>query len=92
MQTLRGKGKLYNSGDAYSGEITYNIRLKPATGDSGEQWQGEITPGDGIMPVGDYIIEPEDGRRGPCVSEILSYSSFGLVVDSFGVEGTGPLS
>ena len=92
MQILRGKGKIYDTDDACLGEIVYNITVKASTGESGEQWQGEITPGDGIMPVGDYVIELEDGRRGLCVSKILSYSSFGLVVDSFGVEGTGPFS
>ncbi len=88
MQTLRGKGKLYDIRNKFVDEVTYNIALKSPDA----EWRGEITPGNGIMPVGSYIIELGDGRRGPCNVSIKTNSSFGLVVDSFDIEGTGPFS
>jgi hypothetical protein len=90
MQTLRGRGKIYDSHGDYLDEITYEIFLKSRNG-GGAEWQGEITPDNGIMPVGNHIIELEDGRRGPGVTGINTYSSFELVVDSYSVRGTGPL-
>jgi hypothetical protein len=88
MQNLHGKGKLYDTGENLIGEVHYDISLKSP----GAEWWGEIIPGNGIMPVGSYIIELEDGRRGPCNTKIRTNSSFGLVVDSFDIEGAGPLS
>lgn len=88
MQNLRGQGKLYDTGNNLVGEVTYDISLKSP----GAEWHGEITPGNGIMPVGSYIIELADGRRGDCKTTIKTNNSFGLVVDTFAVEGTGPLS
>ena len=91
MKTLRGKGKLYDSRENYIDEITYEIYHKPTNNSVGEEWRGEITPGKGIMPVGNFIIELDDGRKGACTISMNTYSSFGLVVDSFSIEGTGPL-
>jgi len=91
MQTLRGKGKIYDSNETFLDEVDYDIYYKPPAGTSRPEWQGEITPANGIMPTGDHVIELDDGRRGPCVIRIRTNSSFGLVVDSFDAEGTGPL-
>jgi hypothetical protein len=90
MQTLRGRGKIYDSRGDYLDEIIYEIFLESRNG-GGEEWQGEITPDGDIMPVGEYVIELADGRRGPGVTEINSYSSFELVVDSYSIRGIGPL-
>jgi hypothetical protein len=90
MQTLRGRGRIYDSGGDYLDEITYEIFLESRNG-GGEEWRGEITPDGGIMPVGSHIIELEDGRRGPGITGINTYSSFELVTDSYSVRGTGPL-
>ena len=91
MQTLRGKGKLYDSNLKYLDDITYQIYLKSRNG-TGADWVGEITPNRGIIPVGEHIIELEDGRRGPGITGINTFSSFELVVDSFSIRGTGPLA
>jgi hypothetical protein len=91
MQVFRGKGKIYDSSEHFVDEVTYEIHLK-SNDSAGAVWWGEITPQKDIMPVGNYIIELEDGRRGPCVTRMNTYSSFGLVVDSFNLEGTGPLT
>jgi hypothetical protein len=90
MQTLRGRGKLFNSRGEYMDEVTYDIYVKSRNG-TGTEWQGEITPDSGIIPVGNHIIELEDGRRGTGITGINTYSSFELVVDSFSIKGTGPL-
>lgn len=91
MQIFRGKGKIYDSSENYVDEVTYDIHDRSSTDASETEWRGEITPNNGIMPVGNHIIELDDGRRGPCVISIKATSSFGLVVDSYNVEGTGPL-
>ena len=91
MQTLRGKGKIYDSKGNFLSEVVYDIYIINSTPGSGLKWRGEITPDNGIMPTGEHILELDDGRRGCCVISTSTYSSFGLVVDSFGVEGTGPL-
>ena len=91
MQILRGKGKIYDINENYIDEVTYDIYNRSSSGASGAEWRGEITPSNGIMPVGNHIIELDDGRRGPCIISIKTTSSFGLVIDSYNVEGTGPL-
>ena len=90
MEVLRGKGRIYDSNGGYLDEITYELFLNSRNG-SGAEWWGEIIPDKGIMPVGEYIIELDDGRRGTGTAGINTYSSFELVVDSFGIKGTGPL-
>jgi len=92
MQTLRGKGKIYDSSENYVDEVTYDISLNPPTESARGKWWGEITPKQSLMLVGNYIIELDDGRRGPCVIEMKTTSSFGLVVDSFNLKGAGPLT
>ena len=92
MQNLRGKGKIYDSKGNFLSEVVYDIYVKNSMTESEPEWQGEITPDNGIMPMGDHVIELADGRRGTCVISTNTYSSFGLVVDSFGVEGTGLLA
>ena len=87
-QVFRGKGKLYDSSNNYIDKVTYNIYLKSTT----PEWWGEITPDNGVMPAGNYIIELDDGRRGPCIIKIKTTSSFDLVVDSFDIEVTGSLT
>jgi hypothetical protein len=88
MQTLRGKGKIYNSrGDCLS-DVDYEIHLN---GSSAQEWWGEITPREGIMPMGSCMIELENGQRGPCAIRMRTNSSFGLVIDSFDILGSGPL-
>ena len=91
-QVLRGKGKLYDSSNNYIDEVTYDIYHKSTTESAGPEWRGEITPDNGVMPAGNYIIELDDGRRGPCIVKIKTTSSFDLVVDSFDIEGTGSIS
>ena len=91
MQVIRGKGKIYDINENYLDEVNYEIHLK-SNKTAGAEWWGEITPQKDIMPVGNHIIELEDGRRGPCVTQMNTYSSFGLVVDSFKLQGTGPLT
>ena len=91
MQIYRGKGKLYDSNRNFAGNVTYEIFDK-SINESGADWQGEITPHNGIMPVGNYIIELEDGRSGPCIIRVKTTSSFELVVDSYDIEGTGRLT
>jgi len=91
MPNYRGRGKLYDSRGSYIGPVTYDIYQPDSQGRDGAAWWGEITPDSGIMPRGDYIIELADGRRGPGTASLKTYSSFGLVVDSFGLRGTGPL-
>jgi len=90
MEIFRGKGKLYDSGGGYLDDITCEIFLNSRNGTRVEWW-GEITPDKGIMPIGKHIIELEDGRRGTCIANFNTYSSFELVVDSFSIKGTGPL-
>ena len=92
MQNFRGKGKIYDKNMTFLSEVIYDIYFKSPNKESGMEWRGEITPADGIMPMGDHILELKDGRRGPCIIRINTYSSFGLVVDSFDVEGTGWLA
>lgn len=90
MQLLKGRGKIYGPDKTFLGEVDYEINYRLP--DSGMKWLGEITPVNGIMPVGEYILELQDGCRGPCSVCIKTTSSFGLVVDSFNVEGIGPLT
>ncbi len=90
MQILRGKGKLYDSSENFLDDVTYEIHLK-SNQPARPLWWGEIVPHKDIMPVGNYIIELEDGRRGTCIIRMNTYSSFGLVTDSFSVEGTSPI-
>jgi len=92
MQIFRGKGKIYDSSENFVDEATYEIYHKSPNESAGAVWWGEITPVKGIMPVGNYIIELDDGRRGPCITRMKTTSSFGLVVDSYNLEGTGPLT
>lgn len=87
MQIYRGRGKIYTSQGEYLDEVTYDIYLESRNG-TGMEWQGEITPDSGIIPVGNHIIELEDGRRGLGIIGINTYSSFELVVDSFSIKGT----
>ena len=91
MYILRGKGKIYDINNKYIDDVTYDICYNSVNSVDMPEWQGEITPANGTMPLGSYIIELDDGRRGPCTTGIVTYSSFGLVVDTFSVEGTGPL-
>ena len=91
MEILRGRGKIYDSRGVYLDEVTYGISL-PSRNGTGVDWWGEITPDSGIMPIGNHIIELEDGRRGPGITGINTYSSFELVVDSFSIKGTGPMT
>jgi hypothetical protein len=92
MQIFRGKGKIYDSSENYLDEVTYEIRHKSPTEPAGPEWWGEITPDRDIIPIGNYIIELEDGRRGPCITTMKTTSSFGLVFDSYNLEGTGSLT
>ena len=89
MKTFRGRGKIYNSQGEYLDEVTYEIYIKSRNG-TGTEWTGEITPDSGILPVGNHIIELEDGRRGTGITGINTYSSFELVVDSYSIKGTSP--
>ena len=89
MQILRGRGKIYTSQGEYLDKVTYDIYLKSRNG-TGTEWQGEITPDSDIIPLGNHIIELEDGRRGTGITGINTYSSFELVVDSFSIKGTSP--
>ena len=91
MQILRGKGKIYDINENYIDEVTYDIYDRSSSESFIVEWQGEITPGNGIMPVGNHIIELDDGRRGACIISIKATSSFGLVVDRYNVEGISPL-
>ena len=91
MQVFRGKGKIYDSSENFIDEVTYEIHLK-SNESTGAVWWGEIIPQKDIMPVGKYIIELEDGRKGHCITKMRTNSSFGLVVDSYNLEGTGPLT
>jgi hypothetical protein len=92
MQILRGKGKIYDSSNNYLDEVTYEIFHKPAIESKKPEWWGEITPNRDIMPTGNYIIELDDGRKGRCTIKIKTTSSFGLVVDSYNLEGNGALT
>jgi len=92
MQIFRGKGKIYDSRENYLDDVTYEIYQKSSNGTAGAEWRGEITPDKAIMPVGNHIIELDDGRRVPCIIKIKTTSSFGLVVDSYDLEGTGSLT
>jgi hypothetical protein len=87
MQTLRGQGRLYDSRGECLGEMIYEIFQN---GSGGEEWWGEITPREGVMPAGKCVIELENGLRGPGTVRMRTNSSFGLVVDSFDVRGSGP--
>jgi hypothetical protein len=91
MQIFRGKGKIYDSSENYLDEVTYEIFHKSSTDSAEPEWYGEITTSKAIMPVGRYIIELDDGRKGPCIIRLKTTSSFGLVIDSFDLEGAGPL-
>ena len=91
MEVFRGKGKIYDSSENLIDEVTYEIHIK-SNKPAGAEWWGEITPQKDIMPVGNYILEMEDGRRGSCVTQMNTYSSFGLVVDSFNLQGIGPFT
>ena len=91
METIRGRGKIFTSQGKYLDEITYEIHLKSGNG-TGADWWGEIIPDSGIMPVGNHVIEIEDGRRGAGTAGVNTYSSFELVVDSFSIKGTEPLA
>lgn len=91
MQILRGKGKIYDSSENYLGEVAYEIYHKYPTEPDGQEWWGEITFDKCIILTGNYIIELEDGRRGPCVTTMKTISSFGLAFDSYNLEGTGSL-
>lgn len=91
MQIFRGKGKIYDCHENFLDNVTYEIHLQTPTESTGAEWWGEITPDNGIMPVGKYIIELDDGRRGRCLTSMKTNSSFGLVVDTYHLEGTGPL-
>ena len=91
MQVFRGKGRIYDSSGNYIDKITYEIHQKSPTEPAWEEWWGEITPNNGIMPVGNHIIELDDGRKGHCFIRVKTTSSFRLVVDSYDLEGTGPL-
>ncbi len=88
MQILRGNGKLFDGRGNCLGEIKYDIHRN---GSTGEEWWGEITPQEGIMPQGDCIIELDNGLRGAGTIRMRTNSSFGLVVDSFDIKGNGPL-
>ena len=90
MQILRGKGKLYDSNGKYVDDVTYEIHLK-SNKPTRPAWWGEIIPQKDIMPVGNHIIELEDGRKGTCITSMNTYSSFGLVTDSYSLEGTSPI-
>ena len=90
MQVFRGKGKIYDSNDKFIDEVTYEIHLK-SNKPAGPVWWGEIIPQKDIMPVGNHIIELEDGRRGTCITRMNTYSLFGLVTDSYSLEGTNQL-
>lgn len=89
MQILRGRGKIYTSRGEYLDKVTYEIYLK-SRNDTGTEWRGDITPDSGIIPLGNHIIELEDGRRGTGSIGINTYSSFELVADSFSIKGTSP--
>jgi len=88
MQTLRGKGKIYNSRGECLSEVDYEIFRD---GPVDERWWGEITPAEGIMLMGSCMIELQNGQRGTCTIRLRTNSSFGLVIDSFDVLGSGPL-
>jgi hypothetical protein len=90
MQVFRGKGRLYDSRENFVDDVTYEIHLK-SNNSARPVWWGEIVPRKDIMPVGNYILELEDSRRGTCITKMNTYSSFGLVVDSYSLEGTSQL-
>ena len=92
MQIYRGRGKLYDSRHRYLDDITYEIFCKSSQKSDGAEWRGEITPDNGIMPLGSHVIELDDGRRGTCNIKVKTTSSFELVVDSYDIEGTGALT
>jgi len=92
MQIFRGKGKIYDISKNYLDEVTYEIFHKSSTDSAKPEWYGEITPSKAIMPVGNYIIELDNGRKGRCIIRLKTSSSFDLVVDSFDLEGAGPLT
>ena len=87
MQVLRGKGKLYNNSSAFLDSVAYIIHIISEDKSGVVKWRGEITPDNGVMPVGKHILELEDGRKGSCSASMKTNSSFGLVVDSFNIEG-----
>jgi hypothetical protein len=89
MQTLKGKGKLYGSRGNCLGAVSYEIFHN---GSGEEEWWGEITPQEAIMPMGNVTIELENGLRGPGSIRLRTNNSFGLVIDSFDIIGKGPFS
>ena len=58
-----GAGKLYKFNDEFISNVNYQFHDKSEAG-----WWGELLPADyGRLTDGaGYIIELEDGRRGPC--------------------------
>ena len=92
MQILRGKGRIYDSNKNYIDEVTYDIYHQSPTESTVGKWWGEVTPNKGIILAGNYIIELDDGRKGPCILNIKTTSSFELVIDTYNLEGNGPLT
>jgi hypothetical protein len=92
MQIFKGKGKIYDNSENYLDEIIYEIHQKSPAESDGKEWWGEITLDKCIILTGNYIIELNDGRRGPCVASMKTHSSFGLAFDSYNLEGTGSLT
>jgi hypothetical protein len=64
MQNFRGKGKIYDKNMTFLSEVIYDIYFESPDKESGMEWRGEITPADGIMPMGDNILEMKDGKAG----------------------------
>jgi len=94
MLVISGIGKLYDAdGKQFVATINYQIWEKPQTEHTLGEWEGEFTVDHVIWPLGEHILELEDGRRRKVILVGIgnTFLQSGQTIYNYPFQGSGPL-
>ena len=93
-QFISGTGKLYDAGGKQIINIVkYQIWERFQTEHTFGEWWGELVVGNIIWPLGEYVIELEDGRRGKIIITSIgnTFLQSGQTIYNYPFQGSGLL-
>jgi len=94
MEIIKGTGNLYDAdGKQALSTVAYQIWWEPPTECNHEEWRGEFAADQEVLPLGEHVIELEDGQRGNCllVRETIARLCVFPIAYSYSFEGIGAL-
>ena len=90
----KGTGKLYDAeGKQVIATVNYQIWQKPQTEYTFEEWGGDFTVDHVIWPLGEYLIELEDGHKHKVIITSIGNTLLqsGQTIYNYPFQGSGSL-